>query len=84
MYIEIDNEQKAKQYVILLNGRALKVCLAANDSEGWVEIPDIGKMAPISSENSPVSASEEVDGPSWYDGYARRIYGEVVIMHKDG
>ena len=40
------------QFKIFLNGRLVRTVLAADDIEGWVMIPDITTLAPLTDENS--------------------------------
>jgi hypothetical protein len=65
-----------EKIVVFLNGRPLRSFNAANDEEGWVEVVDIKKMAPIDLYNNSIDS----DSPEpWEELPIKRVHGKVEI-----
>lgn len=69
---------EASKIAVFLDGKWVRAPLAANDEEGWVEIPDIAAMAPIdlnNSNNATKPGDEEVS--PWERIKTIKKYGKV-------
>jgi hypothetical protein len=67
-------------YLVFLNGKRLVSFLAANEEEGWVDIPDIATMAPI-NKNAHIDFESETNWyvSPWEIVPTKRLQGQVVI-----
>jgi hypothetical protein len=62
--------------IVLLNGRPLKMWHAANDDEGWVDIPYLGDPADLISQKAEVDYSS----PEPCEFPLKRHLGEVKFV----
>ena len=75
-----DNPEEAKLCVVKLNGKRVQTAVAADDTEGWVDIIDIASIT------SPNTADEE-EIPDFSDpsplssdqAKYKRVYGQVQL-----
>lgn len=68
-----------EQSIVYLNGRIIQTVMSANEEEGWVEIVDVAKMAPLTTEEADLILD---DGTlqEWDVVPTKRLYGEVKII----
>lgn len=67
--------------IVLLDGKACKAFISANDEEGWVELPDIKAMAPLDLTNVGVPAvDEEIALAEWNEIPVVRKQGKVEFV----
>jgi hypothetical protein len=65
--------------LILLDGRLVKTAMAADDVEGWVDVPDITAMAPVDLAN-PLGWDPDSDKVTeWEEVKLKRRYGKIEI-----
>ena len=68
----------AETTLVFLNDKVCKAYIAADDEEGWVEVPDLAALAPIDmSEEGASQPGEEVEVVEWEAVLVKRIVGEV-------
>ena len=70
--------------IIILNGKWVRGAIAANDTEGWVEVPDIASMAPIDIHEKIDNKNNEVS--KWEEMKTKKLTGKVefkVIPYKE-
>lgn len=64
--------------LVFLNDKLCKMFVAADDSEGWVDIPDLAAMAPLDmSEFGAAKPEQEDQVEQWEEVPVKRIFGEV-------
>lgn len=67
----------ADNLVIFLDGKIIKTAIAVDTVEGWVEIPDLMKLAPLKEtsdipfEESPSETPNEIP--------TKRLFGKVQV-----
>ena len=68
-------------YVVYMNGRLCPAALAADDIEGWIEVVDVSKLAPLDLEAE--TAEEDIKEEAAYSIptviATKKIYGKVEI-----
>jgi hypothetical protein len=71
---------------VYLNGKFVPIAVAADEDEGWVDIWDIDKMAPLELEDSelvPVETDEDPNSlPPLQEVPVRRLFGKVELVGK--
>lgn len=84
MNINVFSPAAQRVELITLNGRPVE-CMAASDTEGWVDVVDIASMAPLDLTSDLTAASDKAFTPDGEPAIpptsikTKRIYGKVVI-----
>ena len=63
--------------LVYLDGRLLKTCISADDSEGWVEVLDIAAMSPLDENVVETTESEKEVISPWERLPTKRRWGKV-------
>jgi len=89
MYIDSEHEE-FDNIVILFNGKVINA-VAADDQDGWVDIVDLTKLAPLPDFDSIKQGKtedhmfntpgEEVELAEWEELPLKRLFGEVKIVN---
>lgn len=67
--------------IILLNGKFCRIALAADDVEGWVEMPDLAALAPLPED---LKATENFDTDFAPGSEEVREWEEIKVLRKLG
>lgn len=75
------------KFLVLLDGRWLRLVLEADDEEGWVIIPDLKSMAPLPEDKDKYDAdfaSGEETINEWEELKTIKKYGRVEFRNIPG
>jgi len=61
--------------LVFLDGKWVRGALAADDEEGWVEVPDLAAMAPLEENMNNERKTGEIGVSEWE---------EIKVMRKTG
>jgi len=70
-------------YVVFFEDRPLRTVMAADDEEGWVEIPDLRSLAPINLKKNDPVARHPMDKTGEVE-FAEYGWEEIPVLRKQG